>query len=191
VDILSNVIDGTSSSGILIGQDYNYNTLASYNTHIADSTVIGAGNYAAKRGNEFGLEVAARAFDTTIKNNLIQDGVFRGIGVSSAKTTIQFNRVLRNKESGIQIDADQVTLEGNQLEGNGKYGIYSDSHKGVIILNNTLVNNNGQNGSAIDNLLLINNDEAKVQDNKSNDTRVPEGNSSGGTKQGELVQCTK
>jgi predicted lipoprotein with Yx(FWY)xxD motif len=209
VDILSNVMDGTSSSGILIGQDHNYNTLASYNTHISDNTVIGAGTYAVKKGNEFGIEVASGAFDTTIINNLIQDGVNRGIGISSPKTLIQFNRVLRNKESGIQIDADQVTVEGNQLEGNGKYGVYSDGSKGLIILTNTLINNNEQNGSGIDNLMLIDGDDAKVKDNKSNDTRVPalverpyqilgscknliyEGNSSSGTKQGELVQCTK
>jgi predicted lipoprotein with Yx(FWY)xxD motif len=209
VNIFANVIEGTSSSGILIDQDRNYNTFPSYNTMIEDNTITGAGTYYLQRGNEFGIEVSSNTFGTSIKSNLIQNGVFRGIGVSADKTIIRFNRLLRNAETGIQVDANEVTLEGNRMELNGKYGIYSSGRKGLILLNNALVNNNALNYKEIDNFKLINSDNAKVTDNKSIDTRIPplverpyqllgtcknlvfDRNTSSGTKQGELIQCTK
>jgi predicted lipoprotein with Yx(FWY)xxD motif len=209
VDIFANNIEGTSSSGILVDQDRNYNSLPSYNTNIEDNTITGAGNYEMQRGNEFGIEVAAGTFGTLIKSNLIKDGVFRGIGVSANNTVIRFNRILHNAESGVQIDANEVTLEGNRVELNGKYGVYSSGRKGLIIINNAFVNNNALQYKEIDNLKLIDVDNAKVNDNKSIDNRVPplverpyqligscknlvfDKNTSNGTKQGELIQCTK
>ncbi|WP_162462973.1 right-handed parallel beta-helix repeat-containing protein [Paenibacillus psychroresistens] len=207
VNIFANTIEGTSSSGILVDQDRNYNTFPSYNTNIEDNTITGAGSYALQRGNEFGIEVASNTFGTSIKSNLIQNGVFRGIGVSADKTIIRFNRILKNAETGIQVDANEVILEGNRLELNGKYGIYSSGRKGLVVLNNALVNNNALNYNLIDNLKLIDINDAQITDNKSIDTRVPSlverpyqllgscknlvftDNTSSGTKQAELIQC--
>lgn len=209
VNIFANVIEGTSSSGILVDQDRNYNTFPSYRTAIEDNTITGAGSYAPQRGNQFGIEVSSNTFGTSIKSNRIQNGVFRGMGVSADKTIIRFNRLLRNAETGIQVDANEVILEGNRMELSGKYGLYSSGTKGLILLNNALVNNNALNYSAIDNLQLINSDNAQVINNKSIDNRIPPlverpyqllgsckslvyiHNTSSGTKQPELIQCTK
>jgi parallel beta-helix repeat protein len=173
VTIWHNTIDGTSSSGILVDQDMHYHTHPSYNTSIKDNTISHAGTYGTKRGNQFGIEISKGAFYVAIENNIIEDGVFRGLGIGAKNTKVRFNQILRNGESGIQIDADEVTLEGNQVELNGKYGFYSEGRQGLKMMNNTWQDNNASGQLAIDNVMMMNNDFAEVSNNTSIDTRKP------------------
>jgi parallel beta-helix repeat protein len=173
VTIWSNTIDGTSSSGILVDQDLHFHTHPSYNTSIKDNTISHAGTYGIKRGNQFGIEISEGAFYVAIENNIIQDGVFRGLGIGAKSTKVRFNQVLRNGESGIQIDADQVILEGNQVELNGKYGLYVKGKQGLKILDNVWTNNNTIGQPAIDNIMVMDSDFTEISNNTSIDTRMP------------------
>jgi parallel beta-helix repeat protein len=209
VTIWRNTIDGTSSSGILVDQDLNFHTLPSYNTSIKDNQISHAGSYSTKRGNQFGIEIAEGSYYVAIENNIVEDGVFRGLGIGAKHTIVRFNRVLRNAETGIQIDADEVTVEGNQVELNGKYGLYSHGKISLKIIRNTWTNNNTMGQQGVDNLMLMDSDFAEVSNNTSVDTREPvlvertyeisgsckkliyDENTSKGTQVGAAVLCTQ
>jgi hypothetical protein len=173
VDIIANSIEGTSSSGILVDEDHNYDSLPSYHTRIIGNTITRAGRYAVLRGNQYGIEIAKGTIGTIIESNTVQEGAFRGIGISADNTIVRYNRILRNTESGIQVDADKVTVEGNRLELNGKYGFYSSGRQELNISFNALVNNNTLQNRSVDNMLLKDSDFSNVSYNQSIDTRVP------------------
>jgi hypothetical protein len=209
VSIWRNTIEGTSSSGILVDQDLHFHTLPSYNTSIKDNIISNAGSYGVKRGNQFGIEISEGSFYVAVENNIVQDGVFRGMGIGAKNTIVRNNQVLHNAESGIQIDADEVTVDGNRVERNGKYGFYSMGRRSLKIINNTWRNNNALGLQAIDNVMLMNNDFAEVSNNISIDTRMPalversfeisgsckklifNENTSKGTQEGAAVTCAK
>lgn len=209
VTIWRNTIEGTSSSGILVDQDLNFHSFPSYNTSIKDNRISHAGSYSTKRGNQFGIEIAEGSFYVEIENNIVEDGVFRGVGIGAKNTIMRFNQVLRNAESGIQIDADEVIVEDNEVELNGKYGLYSDGKQGLKINRNTWINNNVMGQQGVDNVMLINSDYAEVRNNMSSDTRKPgliertyelsgtckklifNKNTSEGTQRGAAVLCTE
>jgi hypothetical protein len=176
---------------------------------IKDNIISNAGSYGVKRGNQFGIEISEGSFYVAIENNIVQDGVFRGMGIGAKNTIVRNNQVLHNAESGIQIDADEVTIDGNQVELNGKYGFYSMGRQGLKIINNIWRNNNALGQQMIDNVTLMNIDFAEISRNTSIDTRKPAlversfeisgsckklifiENTSKGTQVGAAVSCAK
>ncbi len=171
--ISNNRIEGTSSSGILVVEDHNYDTYAPEDTQIEGNTVLQAGGFAVKRGNQFGIEITSGASSVTIVNNTISESVSRGMSVSAAGTLIKDNLISRNRDSGLQVDGSDCTITGNRFENNGTFGFFSANSDRLTISGNKMSNNNESNGMNIDNFVLKDSRNSTVTDNESLETREP------------------
>ncbi|WP_123041922.1 right-handed parallel beta-helix repeat-containing protein [Cohnella candidum] len=207
VEIRGNVIEGTSSSGILVDRDGNYQTFAPVLTTIEGNTVTGAGTYGVRRGNQFGIEVSKGASYVTISDNSVTGSKTRGISVIADRTSIRNNVSSGNGDSGIQVGADDVVVAGNLIEKNGIYGFFAEDSDRLRFTGNRLTDNNTRNRSHTDNFLLADSDDSEITGNVSVETRktmriersfeltgsckgtVFEKNQSQGTMSGAVVTC--
>ncbi|MFC5405037.1 right-handed parallel beta-helix repeat-containing protein [Cohnella soli] len=172
--ILNNRVINTTSSGILIDRDGNYDTYAPDDTRVEGNTVKFAGAYAlltGERGNSFGIEVSAGALSVVLVGNAVSSGAGRGISVSAPGTLIQNNVITGNGSIGLQVDGSDCSIIGNVIENNGTYGFFSEGSDRLIVVGNQWLNNNTSGGQYIDNFLLKDSRHSIITDNESMETR--------------------
>ncbi len=119
------LIDGTSSSGILCGQDQSYNTRASDRVQFSNGIVRNAGTVLPLAGNGYGIEFN-RQKSCSFSNIEIVDAAGRGVGGFAPDGTVR---------------VDNVTVKGN-LRDEG----FSFARTGVVEVSNSVVENSPSYG---------------------------------------------
>jgi parallel beta-helix repeat protein len=178
VNIESNIIDGTSSSGILILKDNTYNTYEPNDTIIKGNQIKNVGSVLPRGGNQFGIEFTSDCVNLMIEGNIVRDGYSSGIVGYCNGVKIKGNHSYKNGSSGFNIgggsssDWKGLLCEGNTSELNGDIGFYFYKSKDGIVNGNIAKNNNVSGISSNTNFELDSFTNCNVINNHSIDDRV-------------------
>ena len=112
---------------------------------------------------ENGIRVVDWAYNTTVKNNIINNNGNYGCYLSRAvNNTVKNNRIKDNVNNGLYmyLDVNNVTADNNTIMNNGKYGLHLWSVENVKVKNN-IIKENGWDGvymySNVNNVTVDNN----------------------------------
>ena len=150
--IESNIINNTSSSGIIVAIDNHYGTFEPKNTIVESNIISDAGYNNNPKGNLFGIELTGCDV-VKIRNNTVRNSKTRGIVATSSATNIS---IINNTFVGGVLnqvdDQDGLLFIGNTIENFEQHGLYVNGAKNSIVSNNIFRNNATDGGNIYHNL---------------------------------------
>jgi hypothetical protein len=191
VVITNFVIDGTSSSGLLCGQDQLYNTRSPDRVQFSSGVIRNAGTVLPLVGNNYGIEFNSQK-KCSFSDIEISEPAGRGVGGLAPEGSVRVEnvRVRGNlKGEGFSfVRTASVEVSGSVAENSPSYGFFFGQNARVVVKGITAINSSTANslGRAIwfeNNECVVGSDMTVVDDQAS-----PTGYIVGGFQDSEVIQ---
>lgn len=191
VVITNFVIDGTSSSGLLCGQDQSYNTRASDRVQFSMGIVRNAGTVLPAAGNDYGIEFSHQK-KCSFSDIEVSASAGRGVGGSAPEGSVRVENVrVRGNLKGEAFSfakTASVEVSGSIAENSPSYGFYFGQNVRVVVKGITAINS--AMAHTLARAIWFENNECVMASDLTvmDDQAIPTGYIVGGAQTGEVTQ---